>query len=319
MIKIVKCLRVVPVTLADRRKLEEERLQHEQVIGRLSVRWDRLAGALKNAQRTAERDRMDAGSQALSAEHDRGAEDPRVAMQAIDRLSAAGAKRARADARLGKLWRWRRDIGGGVRGRIAIYGKRVSEIDKVLVCGVQDLPVELRIDTDAGTCEVTRVDTGHVVALHELTASQKKKYVPPPPTTAAERTRPIPLPRTPEEEAREAEPEVIDEMPPAAEETDESSASDFAEFIARGRSIEERLLREFGAAEAERIVDAIRRGEPGDVVIEEARARKASGDASKSAEPPPATPKDPAAAASEAFRAAMPQKPKRPRKKGGAR
>jgi len=200
-----------------------------------------------------------------------------------------------------------------VRARASAFAKRVNEIDKILVSGVQEVSVEIRIDNEAGTAEMTRLDTGHVVALHDLTDAQRRKYAPPA-KTAEDRTAPLPFPKTPEEEAKAAQPEVVDEMPAA------DANEGFAEFIHRGRSIEDRLVKEFGAAEARKIVDAIKAGEPGDVVIDEARARKAAArkEAAAPAGDPPSTSQ--AQEAKDAFQAALPPKaPRKPRaKKGGA-
>lgn len=68
MIKIVKCIKAVPVTMADRAALESERDQHEQTIGHLNVRWTAVAAAMSACTKVALKRRADAGNQARSVE-----------------------------------------------------------------------------------------------------------------------------------------------------------------------------------------------------------------------------------------------------------
>ena len=47
---------------------------------------------------------------------------------------------------IGKLFRWKRDIGAGVRGQVRLFADRVVEIEKILVSGFHEVSVEISMD-----------------------------------------------------------------------------------------------------------------------------------------------------------------------------
>lgn len=189
---------MLPITQQERVSYETERASALRVIGHLDVQWTKLRKTFAEIQKKAEAARATAGNQEASAAHD--LEDGSYNPDAERRHAGAQSRRIAADARVGKLFRWKRDLGAGVRGRVKLFADRVVEIEKILVSGFHEVSVEISMDGFGGAV-MTRGDTGEVLPC-ELSLTERQKLAP---TSAADRTIELPFLRAVPDGARERE------------------------------------------------------------------------------------------------------------------
>lgn len=195
--RTIQADRMLPVTEEERATYETERTSALRVIGHLDVQWTKLRKQFAERQKEAEKARATAGDQEASAAQDLG--DGSYNPDAERRHAGARVRRIAADARIGKLFRWKRDIGAGVRGRVRLFADRVVEIEKILVSGFHEVSVEISMD-GLGGAVMTRGDTGEVLPC-ELSLTERQKLEP---RSAAERTIELPFLRAvPNDAARE--------------------------------------------------------------------------------------------------------------------